>query len=92
MTEYPAASAVWEILVDECGAWNSDDSALRDFERHWPDCREYRFQGRLGFGGKVWANVGQVYVTCYREDETPERAAMITRANVRLEALTRIGT
>lgn len=92
MSDYPDPEAVWQILVDECGAWDRDDSALTSFKHHWPECGEYRFQGKLGFGGKVWANRGEVYVTCYSEDETRERAAMIAAANARLDALTRVDT
>lgn len=45
---------------------------------------EHRFGGLLGFGGKLhWAH-GRLYVSCYQEDRTPERAAMIERANARL--------
>lgn len=84
---YPPAAAVWQVLVEECGAWNGDEHALRAFEHHWPGCVEYRFQGKLGFGGKVWANMGRVYVTCYPEDSTREREGMIAAANARLDAM-----
>lgn len=89
MSTYPAPEAVWEILVEEAGAWADD---LPQFQHHWPGCVEYRFQGRLGFGGKVWANQGQVYVTCYPEDSTREREAIILACNKRLDALPRVGT
>lgn len=72
---------IYDVLVD-CGAAEGDRDA---FKRHWPDCVEYRFVGALGFGGKLWANSGRVYVTCYREDETPERLAFIEGANADLE-------
>lgn len=85
---YPAADAVWQVLVDEAGAWADD---IGQFRHHWPDCGEYRFQGKLGFGGKVWANRDDVYVTCYPEDSTREREAMIAACNRRLEALPRVG-
>lgn len=72
---------VWGILVEECGAM---DSAREQFWTHWPDCVEFRFMGALGMGGKVWSTGGRVYVSCYREDETPDRLDMIRVANERL--------
>jgi hypothetical protein len=75
--------AVFDILVEECGA----SSVMREeFKLNWPECIEYRFQGLLGFGGKVWAGtVGRPpYVSCYLEDRTPKRDEMIQAANQRL--------
>lgn len=69
---------VWDVLVETCGArprqWD-------EFTYHFPQCREFRFQGALGFGGKVWADSRRVYVTCYSEDTTDERTDMIGAAN-----------
>lgn len=86
---------IYDVLVEECGAHDSGDKR-REFAFHFPACREFRFQGALGLGGKVWAehhiNVGEISttwkftVTCYSEDGTPERRAMIERANARLAA------
>lgn len=86
MTDHIAAVRVWTILVEECGADPSASAAL-DFYRHWPECREYRFAGALGFGGKVWDNAGRVYVSFYFEDYTPERQAAKEVANIRLAHL-----
>lgn len=80
----PNALVVWDVLVRETGA-PADE--LDPFIFHWPTCVEYRFMGSLGFGGKVWWNSGRVYVTCYQEDETPERLATIDRTNAALAAL-----
>lgn len=78
--------AIYDVLVEECGA--PDRPHLRaSFADAFPACREWRFSGALGFGGKVWAHPGSLYVTCYREDETPKRLAMMKRANDRLAAL-----
>jgi hypothetical protein len=81
-------AAVWLVLVEECGAAPDD---WPSFALAWPRCEEYRFIGTLGFGGKVWAGLvdGAPFVSCYREDETPERLATIARANERLAALWR---
>lgn len=49
---------------------------------------EYRFQGSLGFGGKLWVNGKKPpTVTCYPEDETPGRKALIELANSELAIL-----
>lgn len=75
---------VFDVLVTEAGAPES----LRDqFMYHWPKCIEFRFQGALGFGGKIWHNDHRVYVSCYREDETPEILAVIDSTNARLAAI-----
>ena len=87
---------IFDILVEECAAPESDRPA---FLYNWP-CGEYRFQGALGFGGKIrsrstWSLNGErhhspdFFVDCYPEDLTPERLEMITNANRRLEELRR---
>ncbi|MEP0323249.1 hypothetical protein [Bauldia litoralis] len=90
------AEAACQILVEECGHRQTDDG-YNDFvetvrtdggRRHV--CNEYRFMGRLGFGGKFRNNGNRnntPYVDCYREHETPERLAMIERTNERLAVL-----
>lgn len=83
---YPDADAVYDILVSTCGAFDSPDNR-KQFRCHYPDCVEYRFQGELGFGGKVWSERGLVWVTCYSEDENDTRRAMIQRANEMLGTL-----
>lgn len=57
---------------------------------NFPECGEYRFQGNQGFGGKVWAGSRREapYVTCYTEDDTPERKATRERANTLLKEFT----
>lgn len=82
---YPQHRAVWDVLVEECGARESE---FEDFVYYWPDCREFRFGGGLGSGGKVWARAhGKVDVTCYPEDENQKRHEMIEKANKRLADL-----
>ena len=46
---------------------------------------EYRFQGELGFGGKYWHKTNRV--SCYSEDETPGRLALIDRLNSELAVI-----
>jgi hypothetical protein len=51
--------------------------------------KEWRFSGHLGFGGKFWRNGTDHYVSCYPEDETPERRAMIDDLNRQITRLMR---
>lgn len=83
---------VYDILEATCKAppglremlLGNAEVALRD---HPKDTHEFRFQGVLGFGGKVWFSQDRIYVTCYPEDETPERKVMIASANEQLAKL-----
>lgn len=87
------ATAIYDVLVQECGA--SPEPDQRDYFVHSltdasHPCPEYRFQGKLGFGGKFRNNGNNAdtpYVDCYPEDETPARRAMIDHANARLARL-----
>jgi hypothetical protein len=80
-----ALNAAWTIAVEECGASEDDRelflAQMQGFKRF-----EYRFVGALGFDVELWMSEGlrTAYVTCYREEETPERRTMIDRANKRL--------
>lgn len=81
---------IWDVLVKEAGA--PDEPQLLGNEReqflqHFPKCREFRFIGKLGFGGKVryQKHVSRaepkVYVDCYQENLTPEREEIIENTN-----------
>ena len=81
---------VYNVLVREAGAIR-DESLRVGFVRYQmddePGPKEWRFQGALGFGGKFWSDSsGRLEVNCYKEDETPERAAIIKRTNAALRA------
>lgn len=89
------ARAVLRILVEECGHRVFDprdgDSFVHGImvppKYNTEPCREWRFCGALGFGGKFrnnGNNENTPYVDCYREDETPARLEMIDAANRRL--------
>ena len=82
------ANAIYDILVQDCGAYDGGHER-ESFVAHQTteDVIEWRFGGKLGFGGKFWRNAGRIYVNCYREDETPEMRKMIDKANERLAAL-----
>lgn len=84
------AESVWTVLVEECGATSTHGFLQLQTEEY---ITEWRFMGALGFGGKFWRTRSHRpdgswgdwwHVNCYREDETPERLAMIERANARL--------
>lgn len=86
------ADKVVKILVEECGM--RPPGRYCAFKYHVAEagspCREYRFMGALGFGGK-FRNNGNYHntphVDCYPEHETPGRLAMIEAANKRLAEL-----
>lgn len=86
------ANAVYDILVRECGAadgvsqWGPRARFVYEFSREKPTT-EWRFQGRLGFGGKLYCDHYEMRVGCYPEDVTPERNQMIERANSALQQL-----
>jgi hypothetical protein len=80
------AEAVYRILVTEAGARNNPDDE-HSFARYLSDTRdaEWRFMGRLGFGGKLYFDGFEPpYVGCYPEDRTPARDAIISATNERL--------
>ena len=79
-------SAVYQILMEEAGApINLRENFVYVMANE--DCREYRFQGSLGFGGKLYNERGRLRVSCYPEDETPERRIVIDKTNQRLKGL-----
>lgn len=82
------AERVWVVLVEECGA-NPSADAKWEFVHHQTreHCSEYRFQGKLGFGGKLWNNSLRLSVNCYPEDLTDERGEIMMRANARLKLI-----
>ncbi len=85
---------IYTILVNVCGAAESERPWFLQNQRAADHPTEWRFRGHLGHGGKFWRVPGyrleddvRLYVTCYREDETPSRLAMITEANRQLSLL-----
>ena len=83
-------AAICLKLNEICG--HRLDYSLAHSLEHWLDGErsgsyEFRFQGSLGFGGKIYFNPHRgLYVSCYREDETPERNSAIERMNAWLDA------
>jgi hypothetical protein len=86
-----AAQKIWEILQRTCGAgtyWGSNFVRIAQEYLETGKMLEYRFQGNLGFGGKVWINNGDhPYVTCYPEDMSPDKQKMIDAANAELKTV-----
>jgi len=79
----PTANKVYDILVKIGGAEESmRDSFIihhRGKDRGMDVCKEWRFMGRLGYGGKYRSNTNTV--DCYPEDETPTRKEMVEKIN-----------
>lgn len=97
------ATKVYIVLAEVCGArdvfetvekgpykgvtYNSQrDSFVHEFTQE-DHTKEWRFSGKLGFGGKFWHNNDKFYVSCYSEDETLETLEMIKEANKQLTEL-----
>jgi hypothetical protein len=74
------ANKVYDILVDEAGA--REDERNEFIYHHCIDefgCQEWRFRGKLGFGGKYKSTWNGV--TYYPEDETDEKKEIKTRVD-----------
>lgn len=79
---------MWRILVEMGGAHPSHEVEFMHYltKEVGMFAHEFRFQGHLGFGGKFhngtnyrFSDKGEPYwyVSCYLEDETPERKKLI---------------
>ena len=87
------ANNVWDVLVREAGATD------RDMDRHaflhhavgQEYVQEYRFCGKLGFGGKVFLREQDTgwRVYYYPEDRNAEREAVYERTNAALRNVQR---
>jgi hypothetical protein len=79
-------SRVYDVLVKYADAPECDkDSFIYHHAQSEYGCREWRFCGSLGFGGKYRS--GRNTIDCYREDETPERLKIIEGVNRELSLL-----
>jgi hypothetical protein len=84
------AVKIYDALVSIGGAPKSEKDA---FIQHFQGIdipfanMEWRFGGKLGFGGKFRVNGGRVYVDYYTEDETKDRKEDTQRIN---ESIARI--
>jgi hypothetical protein len=82
------AREIYKLLVSLAGADDREDVRERFVSYLTEDENpEWRFCGSLGFGGKFHASNSKWWVSCYREDETPERLEVIRKLNKALEVL-----
>src|SRR5690242_5139624 len=83
------ASRIYDLLVS---AFDAPESAREQFvqyvSRPVNGGHEFRFGGKLGFGGKFYNDGRGAYhrwrVACYPEDETPELREAMGRVNKNL--------
>lgn len=77
------ANKVYDVLVALGGAREEDrENFVYHHSEYKYNCTEWRFGGKLGFGGKYRSDNNRV--DCYREDETPERREIIKKINSKL--------
>jgi hypothetical protein len=80
------ANQVYDILVKKGGASETmRDSFLYHHCESKYGCCEYRFGGKLGFGGKYRIQYNKV--DCYSEEETPSILNIINEINNELSKL-----
>lgn len=74
------ARSIYACLMLGCDA-PMDRQQIDLFARYMmeDDVLEWRFMGSLGQGGKFSLNSDGICISCYPEDETPERLAAIER-------------
>lgn len=80
------ANKVYDILVKISGSreyWR--DTFIYDHVIDRNECTEWRFQGKLGFGGKYRSRTNTV--DCYKEDETSETLEIMRKTNEELSKL-----
>lgn len=82
------AQDYWNLIFLHGGAHPNDQPAFVRYmmmASQFP--KEYRFQGRLGWGGKAHFDGKRAYVSCYTEDDTPERDLIKKLLNEELRGL-----
>ena len=73
------AKRIWDVLTTHAGANKSEYVSFCYTMSN--GCQEYRFIDKLGFGGKLYNILNKIYISCYKEDETPERLEIINKVN-----------
>jgi len=71
---------IFAVLVNRCDCDRDHGPALIRYLLENKN-GEYRFQGNLGFGGKLYFNNDKCYVSCYSNDESPKRLEIIRVVN-----------
>ena len=80
------ADKIYDLLVSVGGASERmRDSFIYHHCENKDGCDEWRFQGKLGFGGKYYSVKNRV--DCYTEDRTQEAEAIINELNLKLSEL-----
>lgn len=80
MLDRNQANKVYELLVSVGGASERDrESFIYHHCESEYGCGEWRFQGKLGFGGKYYSRNNRVCF--YTEDTTPERDQIRSQLN-----------
>lgn len=81
---------VYDLLIREAGArdYIHDQTSFVDAycKIQYP-ATEYRFGGKLGWGGKFYRSGDRFTVSCYPEDRSVEIDAIIKKVNLGLAAL-----
>ena len=75
---HKSANRIWSILVEHAGASEMHRNEFLIAAKD-PGISEFRFSGKLGFGGKFWAS--RFEVDCYPEDENKKRKKIIENTN-----------
>ena len=78
---------VYEILIKDCGANQEQRLNFLAYMTNSDLPLEWRFIGKLGFGGKLYKQGKKMYVSCYPEDLNPERQEIINSVNEKLKAI-----
>lgn len=75
-----------DILKYWCGARDCDLEGLEQYINDLSLSKggEWRFQGDLGMGGKLYLDRNGLKVNYYPEDQTPDRDRQVAEANKRL--------
>lgn len=81
------ADWIWSVLVDLAGAHEDErDAFVRYLTTPNEHGHEWRFIGRMGFGGKLHYNDFRgAQIDCYPEDRSEERDAIANAVNERLQ-------
>ena len=79
------ANGVYDLLVRDGGASESMRGEFISYHTSDVNCPEWRFGGKLGFGGKYYGRENRV--GCYSEEDTKERRQLIDSINVKLKKI-----
>ena len=80
------ANKIYDLLVSIGGASEHErDNFVYHHSKIKEGCDEWRFCGKLGFGGKYYSK--RNVVSCYKEDENKERSEIIVKLNKELKKL-----